>query len=127
MTKRTKMWVASGAAAAVLVGGAAYYYSKKSNEAAKTPAALPSGAPVSTFMPGKAYKFAAMLPSNINDTTALEKALDDAGWANVNILFFAGTGDASPFPIAANGYVAQGTWNGSTSSPVPNGVVALTA
>ena len=124
MTKKTKMWVAGGAAAAVLVGGAVYYYSKKN---AQTPASLPQNSPVTSFTPGKAYKFAAMLPSNISDTSALEKALGDAGWANVNILFFAGTGDASPFPIAANGYVAQGTWNGSSSSPVPNGVVAVTA
>jgi hypothetical protein len=126
MTKKTKMWVAGGAAAAVLVGGAAYYYYSK-KQAATTPASLPQNTPVTSFTPGKAYKFAAALPSNISDTSALEKALDDAGWANVNILFFAGTGDASPFPIAANGYVAQGTWNGSSSSPVPNGVVAVTA
>lgn len=121
MTKKTKMWLLGGAVAAAAVGGGVYYYTKKH------PPQTPANAqllPVNTFTKGKSYQFAAMLPSGISDTSALEAALVSAGWTNPTIDFFAGTGDKGPFPINANGYVAHGQWGGADGTGVPAGVVA---
>lgn len=127
MTKKTKMWLIGGVAAAAVVAGGVYVYEKNKTAPPAAPAALPSGAPVTAFTAGQSYKFAALLPSSINDTSALETALTNAGWKDVNILYFMGTGDSGPFPVNTSGYVAQGTWNGASGTALPSGVVAVVA
>lgn len=125
MTKKTKMWLAVGGLAAVAGGGVAYYYYNKNK--ATTPAQLPPGMPVTTLTSGVRYQFAALTPSGISDTSALEVALNAADWSDVHIDFFMGTGNKGRFPIADTGYVATATWRGSTGAPVPQGVVATVA
>lgn len=123
MTKKTKMWLAAGAVAALVTAGGVYYYEKKKG--------LPSGTtgllPAATFQSGKRYHFAAPIARGINDTTALEEALKAQGWSDIHIDYFAGTGDASPFPVGGpNAYVATATYNGGDVQ-VPAGVTAVVA
>jgi len=123
MTKKTKMWLLGGTVAAVAVGAGVYYYEKKKS-AATTPS-NPQLLPVNTFLRGRKYQFAAMLPANIADTAALENALAAAGWSEIHIDYFLGTGDKGSFPVNDRAYVASGTWTGADASGVPAGVVAI--
>ena len=126
MTKKTKMWLAVGAGALVL-GGGGYYLYRRNMSASSTPAQLPPGTPVTSLTSGVRYQFAALLPSGISDTSALETSLNAADWSDVHIDFFMGTGNKGRFPIADTGYVATATWRGATGSAVPQGVVATVA
>lgn len=127
MKKSTKKLLIVGAAAGVLVGGVVWY-----RKAYAAPA-VPSGqlqpgsiTPVTSFQQGTKYTFAAQTPSAVADTSALTAALQASGWSNVNVVYFGGTGTIpAGFPaVAANGYIATGTWTGTSGTAVPNGVVA---
>jgi hypothetical protein len=126
MKRSTKHLLIGGAVVAGLVGGVVWY--KKAYAAPAVPTSLPPGSitPVATFASGQKYTFVAQTPTGISDTTALTAALANVGWSNVNVVYFAGSGNIpTGFPtVASNGYIATGTWNGASNAPVPAGVVA---
>jgi hypothetical protein len=125
MKRNTRNLLIGGAVVAAAVGGVVWY---KKAYPATTPGSLPAGSitPVTSFMKGQKYTFAAQTPGGIADTAALTAALAAAGWTNVNVVYFGGTGTIpAGFPqVAANGYIATGVWNGASGSAVPNAVVA---
>jgi hypothetical protein len=145
MRKRTK-WIVGGVAVAAVLGGIVYY-EKNKTAAAAVPSSLPAGSvtPVTTFTKGQKYTFAAPLTADANGNLvvfdannnpviltastgsgALVANLQALGWANVVVPFFMGQGSApAGFPaVAANGYIATGTWTGASGTPVPTGVLA---
>jgi hypothetical protein len=126
MTKSTRNLLIGGAVVAAAAGGLAFYEHQK-HKTAVPAGQLPAGTPVTSFTTGTKYSFAAMIPSGIGDTAALQAALTTAGWQNANVIWFAGNGTSTgPFPTPnTNGYVATGTWNGAANAPVPSGVVAV--
>jgi hypothetical protein len=121
-TKKTLMWVGGGALLALAVGGVAYAAAKPK----ATPAQIVAGTPVTTLLPGQKYAFAALLPVGITDEVALTKALTAAGWTGVTITAMNGAGSSTGVVTPVGGYAATAVWNGN-ASPVPTGVVAVTA
>lgn len=121
MTKKMKYWLIGGGVVALAAGGAYYYHQKHLPPTPSNPQLVP----VTTFVNGLSYRFAALLPAGISDTATLESALKAAGWSNVKIDFFAGSGNKGSFPIADTGYVAEGKWSGPGGTAVTPGVVAI--
>jgi hypothetical protein len=125
MKQSTKKVLIVGGAVAAVVGGVLWY--KKAYPAVPVAQLQPgSFTPVATFTSGQKYTFAALAPSAIANQAALADALKAAGWINVEVKYFGGSGTVpAGFPrVADNGYIATGTWNGSSGTAVPNGVVA---
>jgi len=125
MTKKTKMYLGGGLLAALAVGG--IYYAMKKPATPAAPVNLLPGQ-VSTLTSGQGYTITALLPAGIADAASLAAALKAAGWSNVSVWAIAPPGaNLATIPnIAAptGGYVAQGTWTGTTG-PVPSGIVAV--
>lgn len=118
-----------GGAAIVALAGLSYWYVTKQKAASTVPAAaaLQPGTPVTTLTVGQKYALAALLPTGITDQASLTSALTTAGWTNVAILYFMGNGQL-PAGVTApggNGYVATGTWNGSSGAAVTPGALVV--
>jgi hypothetical protein len=127
MKRSTKNLLIAGVVVGAAVGGVVWYQKAYAAPAVPTNP-LPAGSitPVTSFTNGTKYTFLAQIPTGVSDSTTLTNALTAAGWTNVNVLYFMGTGTIpAGFPaIATNGYAASGTWNGTSGAGVPAGVVA---
>jgi hypothetical protein len=129
MKKSTKtlLWV-GGAIGIVAIGGYAYAQAHKPATTSVPAGTLPAGSitPTASFATGQKYTFAAQIPAGITSSTSLQAALASAGWSNVTVPYYGGTGSApAGFPqLGPAGYIATGTWNGTNGAAVPTGVVA---
>lgn len=126
MRKSTRTWLwIGGGAAVLLMGGVAY---AKMHAAPAAPSGtLPAGSvtPTTSFMKGLKYTIASTVPAGITDVASLTAALTSAGWSNVTVPYFAGSGNIpAGFEANSGTYVATGTWGGADNTPVPTGVVA---
>jgi hypothetical protein len=127
MKRSTKtLLVVGGALGLLAVGGVAYAaYYKKPQPSVPAGQLKGSVTPVTTFQNGVKYTFAAMVPTGISDTSALEAALTAAGWTSPNVVYFMGTGTLPDgLQGTANSYAATGTWGGANNAPVPANVIA---
>ena len=125
-TKTLMLWIGGGALAALAIGGVAYAATTKPPAVPAAP--TPTGTPVGMLQPGQGYLFGAPTPTGVTTAQALATALKAAGWTNVKVWAFGGQTGSTNFPglpaAPANGYMASGVWNGTTTN-VPSGVVAI--